>query len=73
MNKFTFYISLAVILLALTAIHIWKQKNKCECAKFKYYKEITVHPDLTMESREDSICVAGGSRNGDLMIKKFSE
>ena len=73
MNKYKIYLLLALVVLAIVAITIWIRSNRCECAQFKKYKEVTVHPDLTIESREDSICVAGGKRNGDLMIRKFKD
>lgn len=73
MNKNKIYLLLALVALVITATAVWKISNRCNCLEYKTYTETTVYSDMTFESRQDSICVVGGKRNGDVMVRKFEE
>jgi len=71
-KKKTLIISAVLALILFTIAMNIRSNRTCKCAKFKKFDEITIYSDGTFDSREDSICVAGGNKNGELVIKKFN-
>lgn len=71
MKKYKIYLISALVALVLCAIGIYIRSNRCECVKYQKYDQVIINSDMTAERTTDSICVMGGNRRGQLMMKKF--
>lgn len=71
-EKFLVYFMFAVIFGLFSAVIYKMEQEKCNCITFKKITSVIIHPTGLTETVNDSICVIGGNKKGDLLLKTIN-